>query len=156
MSDLPKTALQKFAWYNLIVVLGAFTLTGITYVLIYFLSGAGLAKLSFAFLGLMGFLGSSGKYFNKKAGDTSVVMDERDKQIMLESGLIGFRATYLYWVVAGMLTWIIVWVIRGSTVVGVHTIPLLVGGSCLVLFLSMSFSILIRYGHEPKEIADAE
>ena len=150
MSDLPKTALQKFAWYNLIVVLGAFTLTGITYVLIYFLLGAGLAKLSFVFLGLMGFLGSSEKYFKKKADDTGVVMDERDKQIMLESSLIGFRATYLYWVAAGMLTWIIVWVIRGSTVVGVHTIPLLVGGSCLVLFLSMSFSILIRYNRESK------
>ena len=151
MSDLPRTALQKFAWYNLIVVLGSVTLTGMTYVFIYFLLGEGLAKVSFVFLGLLGFLGSSGKYFKKKAGDTSVVMDERDKQIMLESSLIGFRATYLYWVVAGMLTWIIVWAIRGSTVVVVDIIPLLVGTSCLVLVLSMSFSILIRYGRGPKD-----
>ena len=150
MSGLPKTALQKFAWYNLIVVLGSLTLFGMTYVLIYFLLGAGLAKVSFVFLGLLGFLGSSGKYFKKKAGDTSVVMDERDKQIMLESSLIGFRATYLYWVVAGMLTWIIVWAIRGSTVVVVDIIPLLVGTSGLVLVLSMSFSILIRYNRESK------
>ena len=128
MSNLPKTALQKFAWYNLIVVLGALTLTGITYVLIYFLLGVDLAKVSFVFLGLLGFLGSSGKYFNKKAGDTSVVMDERDKQIMLESSLIGFRATYLFWVVAGMLTWIIVRAVRDNTVVGVNIMPLLVGG----------------------------
>ena len=150
MSDLPRTALQKFAWYNLIVVLGAFTLTGMTYVLIYFILGAGLAKVSFVFLGLLGFLGSSGKYLKKKAGDTGVVMDERDKQIMLESSLIGFRATYIYWIAAGMLTWIIVWAIRGSTVVVVDMIPFLVGGSCLVLFLSMSFSILIRYNRESK------
>lgn len=154
MSDLPKTALQKFAWYNLIVVLGVFTLTGITYVLIYFLLGAGLAKGSFVFLGLLGFLGSSGKYFKKKAGDTNVVMDERDEQIMLESRFIGFRATYLFWVVAGMLTWIIVRAVRGSTVVGVDMIPLLVGGGCLVLVLSMSFSILIRYSRGPKAIND--
>ena len=150
MSDLPKTALQKFAWYNLIVVLGALTLTGMTYVLIYFLLGADLVKVSFVFLGLLGFLGSSGKYLRKKADDTGVVMDERDKQIMLESSLIGFRATYIFWVVAGMLTWIIVWAVRESTVVVVDIIPLLVGGSGLVLVLSMSFSILIRYSRESK------
>lgn len=150
MSNLPKTALQKFAWYILIVVLGALTLTGITYVLIYFLLGADLAKGSFVFLGLLGFLGSSGKYFKKKAGDTSVVMDERDKQIMLESSLIGFRATYIYWVVAGMLTWIIVRAVRDSTVVGVDIMPLLVGGGGLVLSLSMPLSILIRYSRESK------
>lgn len=154
MSDLPRTALQKFAWYNLIVVLGSVTLTGMTYVFIYFLLGEGLAKVSFVFLGLLGFLGSSGKYFKKKAGDTSVVMDERDRQIMLESSLIGFRATYIYWVAAGMLTWIIVRAVRGNTVVAVDMIPLLVGGSYLVFVLSMFFSILIRYNRDSKVIND--
>ena len=150
MSGLPKTALQRYAWYNLIVVLGALTLAGVTYVLIYFLWGTGQAKISFVFLGLLGFLGYSEKYIKKKAGDTGVLMDERDKQIMLETSLIGFRATYIYWVVAGMLTWAIIWGVRESTVVVVDIIPLSVGVSCLVFVLSMSFSILSRYNRESK------
>lgn len=128
------TTLQKYAWYNLVVI--ALTLSAIGVLIP--LAGKG-ALGGFGFLGLLG-LGPL--FFRKRSGQ--VVMDERDQSIANLSWNFAFA---IFWVLAVMFAALIsasvygsegavpVWIVQSSVFVGM-----------IVIYAMSSIAILVQYG----------
>ena len=136
---------QKIAWYNLIVVSIASLLTLITFGILVIVIGLPHTWSEFGWMGLLGLLGLTPVLFKKK--DRSVDFDERDQGIQLKSVGLGFTASYLFLVAAGMG----VWFSKGpSGTVSVNVLPLVILGAFLITTIIQSTVTLVCYGKEDK------
>ena len=137
---------QKIAVFNILVIffslslaIGAVTAIGIT-------KGFPKAYAGLGFLGLCGLLGLQPVLFRKDKSKVS--FDERDLLIFRKTALIGFTASYLFFVFACMGCW---WYARADGMINVVVLPLIVVGGYIASELFRSASLLILYARGAKE-----
>lgn len=126
-------ALQKFAWFNLAVIV----LTIVTVLaLVPFLGKGALGGL-----GLLGLLGCGVFYFRTKQGQ--VVMDERDQLIQLRSWIVAYALFWVALVLAAALLSPLVYGQDGA--VPVWVIQIGVFCSLMLVYALSSIAILVQY-----------
>lgn len=137
---------QKIAVFNILVIffslslaVGAVTAIGIT-------KGFPKAYAGLGFLGLCGLLGLQPLLFRKDKAKVS--FDERDLLIGKKAALIGFTASYLFFVFACMTCW---WYARADGMINVRVLPLIVVGGYIASELFRSVSLLILYARGGKD-----
>ncbi len=137
---------QKTAVFNILVIffslsftIGAVTAIGIT-------KGFPKAYAGFGFLGFLGLLGLQPVLFRKDKSKVS--FDERDLLISRRSVILGFTASYLFFVLACMGCW---WYARADGMINVRVLPQIVVCGYMISELTRSTSLLIMYGRGSKE-----
>jgi len=137
---------QKIAVFNILViffslslVIGAVTAIGIT-------KGFPKAYAGLGFLGLCGLLGLQPLLFRKDKAKVS--FDERDLQISKKAILLGFTASYLFFVFACVGCW---WYAKDDGMINVKVLPFIVFGGGMISELTRSASLLILYARGNKE-----
>ena len=132
------TALQRYAWYNLVVI----GLAGLCVVIFYpFLGGRALGCL-----GLLGLLGLSPILFRKKPGQ--VCYDERDRLIQLRATTLAYAIFWVGFTQAAAIGSMAVYGGNGSVPVKVVQMSVFVS---LMLFLAVqSVAILIQYARDAR------
>ena len=137
---------QKIAVFNILVIffslsftVGAVTAIGITI-------GFPTAYAGMGFLGFLGLLGLQPVLFRKDKSKVSY--DERDALIGRKAVILGFTASYLFFVFACMGCW---WYARADGMMDVRILPLIVAGGYIAAELTRSASLLILYGRGAKE-----
>lgn len=127
------SAIQKHAWFNLIVVLGTLLIVGCLYPF--------LGWKAHGALGLMGLLGLGPVFYRKHKRE--VVMDERDVLIQSRSTLIGYSVFWVVYVLVASLLVPLLYGQKGSVPVSVVQLSVFYA---MVLFLGvMSFATLIQH-----------
>jgi hypothetical protein len=137
---------QKIAVFNILVIffslsftVGAVTAIGITI-------GFSKASAGMGFLGFLGLLGLQPVLFRKDKSKVSY--DERDALIGRKAVILGFTASYLFFVFACMGCW---WYARADGMINVRVLPLIVVVGYMISELFRSTSLLIMYGRGAKE-----
>jgi hypothetical protein len=127
------SAMQKFAWYNLaIIVLSLVTVLA----LLPFLGRGALAGTGF--LGLLGF---GGLFFRKKPGQ--VLTDERDRLIWVRAWVLAYALFWVVFVLAAALLSPLVYGQDGA--VPVWVVQSSVFCALVLLFALGSIGILVQY-----------
>ncbi len=137
---------QKTAVFNILVIffslslaVGAVTAIGITI-------GFSKASAGMGFLGFLGLLGLQPVLFRKDASKVSY--DERDLLIGRKAVILGFTASYLFFVFACMGCW---WYAKEDGMINVRVLPLIVFGGYIMSELFRSTSLLVLYAKGAKE-----
>ncbi len=137
---------QKIAVFNILVIffslslaIGAVTAIGIT-------KGFPKAYAGLGFLGLCGLLGLQPVLFRKDKSKVS--FDERDLLISRKSVIVGFTASYLFFVFACMGCWFFA---KADGMIDVRVLPLIVVCGYMISELFRSASLLILYAKGAKE-----
>ncbi len=138
---------QKIAWFNLIVVLTALTLSGIAIAVLAF--GVGLplhrATAGFGFIGIVGLCGLSPVLFRKEKGQ--VELDERDLSIHKKASLAAYSIFWLLFVLAAMIPFFI---LGPKGTISVRYLPAMVFGGMIIVMLVQSIVTLEEYGWRNK------
>ena len=134
---------QKLAWFNLIVILIALTLSAIAVSVLYFVVDLPIrgALGGFGFMGITGLMGLSPILFKKERGKVS--FDERDQLINLRAVLAAYSVFWLVFTAACMIPWSI---IGPSGSISVNVLPIMLFGIGITLALVHSLVILVQYG----------
>lgn len=127
------SAMQKFAWFNLIVI--ALTLVVVLASLPF------LGKGALGGFGFLGFLGLGALFLRKKAGQ--VVADERDQLIQRRAWVLAQTAVWVAFVLAAALLSPLIYGAEGAIPVRIVQI----GVYCALMFLYAlaSVAILVQY-----------
>jgi len=131
------------AWFNLIVIAICLGLCAGAITVLALVIGLPNALAGFAFIGFAGVMLISPFIFPKDKG--SVSFDERDELIQKRAILVGFAASYCFFIAVCVTTWLIVG-IDGS--VSVNMLPIMVCGGFITYELGRSVAILIQYGQD--------
>jgi hypothetical protein len=123
---------QKRAW--LAVVSCGICLFG--FAILALLFNAKVAVAAFAPFGLNGF----GAFIGRREK-----FDERDLSIARHATLAGGMLSYSVFVLALMITWIVVYLLRGQEQVSVHALPMIVMMGGIVLYLGRGIILLALY-----------
>ena len=130
------TPQQKHAWFNLIV----FTTVLVAYLgLVPFVG----TRAALGAMGLCGFWGLGVVFYRKKRG--MLAFDERDKQIHGFSLGLAYAVFWVCFVAACMIPWgVFSW--YGWESISIEVLPWLVFGGMIVVTVSQSVAILVKYG----------
>lgn len=138
--------LQRMACFNLIVIAICLGLCAGAITVLALVIGLRNALGGFVFIGFAGIMLISPFIFPKDKG--SVRFDERDELIQKRAVLVGFAASYCFFIAVCVITWLIVG-IDGS--VSVNMLPIMVCGGFITYELGRSVAILIQYGWGNKD-----
>ena len=145
----------KHAWFNLTVFVLVLVPTVCAYLLLLLLYGPRMASLAFAFLSLMGLWGFGWRFYRRKPGEPGVVLDERDQLIRNRADLLGWRVSWLYWLLICFVPWC--WVVFTSGIaamiqMGIPLIlfPIFYGGAFIVHQVTWSLAIIFSYREAPQ------
>lgn len=138
---------QKLAWFNLIVILIALTLSAIAVSVLYFVVDLPIRRAlgGFGFMGITGLMGLSPILYKKERGKVS--FDERDELINYRAVLVAYSVFWLVFTAACMIPWSI---IGPSGSISVNVLPIMLFGIGITLALVHSLVILIQYGRSDK------
>ena len=138
---------QKIAWFNLVVILIGLVLSGIAVAVLAFVAERPLraAPGGLGFMGIIGFTGLSPFLFRK--AKRQVEFDERDQLFRMRAWFLGYSASYLFFVIVCMTTWLI-YGPKGT--ISVNVLPLTALGGLMALILVHSLAILGQYGRTGK------
>ena len=141
---------QKIAWFNLVVILIGLVLSGIAVAVLAFVAFVAERPLRAAlgglgFMGIIGFTGLSPFLFRK--AKRQVEFDERDQLFRMRAWFLGYCASYLFFVIVCMTTWLI-YGPKGT--ISVNVLPLTALGGLMALILVHSLAILGQYGRTGK------
>ena len=139
---------QKLAWFTLIVILIALTLSAIAVSVLYFVVDLPMQRAlgGFGFMGITGLIGLSPVLYKKERGKVS--FDERDELINYRAVLAAYSVFWLVFTAACMIPWSI---IGPSGSISVNVLPIMLFGIGITLALVHSLVILIQYGRGIKE-----
>jgi hypothetical protein len=137
---------QKIAWYNLTLIVVSLLLAGAAIGTLTIIIGMPGALGGSGFLGFLGLLGLQPVLFRK--GKSKISYDERDAQISRKSVILGFTASYLFFVFACMGCW---WYARADGMINIRILPLMVLGGYIASELVRSISLLVQYGRKEKD-----
>jgi hypothetical protein len=133
------SATQKFAWFNLAVIV--LTLAAVLSLFPF------LGKGSLGGLGLLGLLGFGPFFFRKKAGQ--VVADERDQQIQGRSWVFAYAMFWVVFVLAAVVLSAVVYGEDGA--VPVSVLRLSVFGGLMLVYALASVAMLVQYAGGPRD-----
>lgn len=133
------SALQKFAWFNLIVVV----FTAVVIISLVPILGKG-ALGGFGFLGLIGF---GPLFFRKRAGQ--VVSDERDLLIQRRSWIVAYSVFWVVFVLAAVVVSALVYGQDGAVPVAVLQMSVFCG--FMLVYALASIAILLQYAGGSKD-----
>jgi len=131
---------QKCAW----LVVAMFGVSVIAFAALVPLVGWGAAPAGF---GMIGFAGLGPLIFRKKTQPGQIEIDERDKAIAREATLGGGMTSYCAFILACMIPWFVLQG-RGTKVVSIHTLPMIVFIGGIVFFTARAVTLLVLYGRE--------
>ena len=140
---------QKIAWYNIIVILVTFSLTGTNVGVLTIKYGFPKALSGLGTLGFLGLLGLSGVIFRKKK--SHVDFDERDKLIFYRVIQITFALFWPLLTAVCMIPWLIVGL---NNTISSNALPIILLITCIPLILLQSLTTLILYGRGGKDVAE--
>lgn len=127
------SALQKFAWFNLVVIIAALAAS--------LLLAPFLGKGALGCFGLLGLIGLSPFFFKSKKGE--ILADERDQLIQQRSWVVAYSLFWVAFVLAAVLLSAVVYGQEGAVPVYI------VQGSVFVGFMLVygiaSIATLIQY-----------
>ncbi|MCP4644880.1 MAG: hypothetical protein GY851_30850 [bacterium] len=135
--------LQKYAWFNLVVIGVTAGLTACAVIAIGVFGSWDKAQAGLGALGLLGLLGLGGLFLRKPKNTRAVALDERDRSIMAKATGFGFGIFWVVFVLASMGTWA---AMGSDGVVPVNVLPLSVIVGMLLFKLLESAAILWQYG----------
>ncbi len=138
---------QKIAWYNLIVIVTVFTLSGVTIAVLTITQGMPKAMCGLGLLGFLGFLGLTPIIFRKKKGELKIDFDERDQVIWMRANVGAYSVFWLVFTAACMIPWFI---IGPKGTIPVNVLPMMLGGIGMFLIVVQSVLTLIQYGRGGK------
>jgi uncharacterized Tic20 family protein len=142
---------QKRAWF----VLGVFAVALTGFLLLTPLLGAG----AWGAFGVLGFWGLPPLlWLYRRRHSEEVSMDERDQLIAQKATLAGGMASYLVFVLAGMITWF-VRMFRGDQMfrdrtISIHVLPLIVLCGAIALVVVRAVTTLVLYGRGASDAGD--
>jgi hypothetical protein len=128
----PMSAVQKYAWFNLLVIAATLAAVAVLY--------PWLGTRALGALGLLGFLGCTPLFFRRRPGQ--VIADERDALIWHSSSLVAFA---LYWVAFSSVALIAPAVYGDNGAVPVSVIQLGVAAALMLLLSIQSVVMLFQY-----------
>jgi hypothetical protein len=135
--------IQKISWFFVINISLAFVISLVAVGLMYLRYGMPKALVGFCFMGLAGIAGLSPLFFKEDKG--AVVRDERDRQIHIKSGQIGFACSYLVMGLACMLPFLI---LGPKITISIGWLPNIFMAGGITLFFAYSLAILVQYGRD--------
>ena len=145
----------RHARFNLTLFLLVLVPMVCAYLVLLRLYGPHIASSAFSFLGLMGLWGYGGRFYRRKPGEPGVVLDERDQLIRDRADLLGWRVSWLYWLLICLVPWF--WIVLTSgieamTQTGIPLIlfPLFYLGAFIVHQVTWSLVIIISYREAPQ------
>jgi hypothetical protein len=145
----------RHAWFNLTVLVIVIVPTACAYLALLLLYGPRMACLAFTFLGLVGLGGYERRFYRRKPGEPGVVLDERDQLIRDRADLMGWRVSWLYWLLICFVPWF--WIVFTSGIeamiqTGIPLIlfPLFYGGAFIVHQITWSLAIVFSYREAPQ------
>lgn len=145
----------RHARFNLTLFVIVSLLTVCAYLVLLLLYGPRMASLAFAFLSLVGLLGFGGHFYRRKPGEPGVVFDERDQLIRDRADLMGWRVSWLYWLLICFVPWC--WIVFTSGIeamiqMGIPLIlfPIFYGGAAIVYCVTWSLAIVFSYREAPQ------
>ncbi len=133
---------QKIAWYNLIVIVTVFTLSGVAIGTLTIIVGMPGALGGLGLLGFLGFLGLTPIIFRKKKGELKIDFDERDQVIWMRANVGAYSVFWLVFTAACMIPWFI---IGPKGTIPVNVLPMMLGGIGMFLIVVQSVLTLIQY-----------
>ena len=146
--SIPLAALQRFAWFNLIV----FTVTVALYLVAvpalawcFHRTLAAAALPSLGLFGLCGVWGFGNYFFYDRQRRTKVKLDERENSIYLRAGTIGFAVFWQVFVFLCMGVWAVLSYGYHRTTIPVGFLPFLVFLAGAVVWVTQSIAILVQY-----------
>ena len=128
---------QKRAW----LVIGIFIFCSVLYLLVAPFHGW---KPAIGVFGFFGFAGLSPLIFKPRKIAKEIPYDERDQQISKKAGLAAGITSYLVFVLTCMGIWEF-YQIKGTEVISIKILPLIVGIGGVTFFLVHSVVILMCY-----------
>ena len=137
---------QKIAWYNIIVILVTFGITGISIGVLAIKYGFPKALGGLGALGLLGLLGLSVVFFRKEKAH--VDFDERDQLIFYRATQITFALFWLLFTAICMVPWFI---IGPNKTISSNALPIILFVTSIPLIFLQSLVTLILYGRGGKE-----
>jgi hypothetical protein len=139
--------MQKIAWFSLIVILIALTLSIITVGVLYFIVGLPMRRAlgGFGFIGIVGLTGLSPILFRK--GKEQVSFDERDFLIHKKVLLAAYSIFWFLFVLASMIPF---FVLGPKGTISVTYLPAMVFGGMVTVMLVQSVVTLEEYGWRNK------
>ena len=147
--------LLRHARFNLTVLVIVLLPTVCAYLVLLLLYGPRMAFLAFAFLGLMGLWGFGWRFYRRKPGEPGVVLDERDQLIRDRADLMGWRVSWLYWLLICFVPWC--WIVFTSGIeamiqMGIPLIlfPFFYLGAGIVYQVTWSLAIVSSYREAPQ------
>ncbi|MFC1739488.1 hypothetical protein ACFL1G_10650 [Planctomycetota bacterium] len=136
---------QKIAWFNLIVIAICIVVTSGMVTKYAFQHGFPSAFGGTGFLGFACLIALGPVFFKKKKGQVS--LDERDVMIERRAVRCGTTASYFYFVIVCIVTWLVVGV---DSKISAGVLPMLVVGGFLVVNIVQSITTLVDYGRGSK------
>jgi hypothetical protein len=139
---------QKIAWFSLIVILIALTLSIITVGVFYFIVGLPMRRAfgGFGFIGIVGLTGLSPILFRK--GKEQVSFDERDLLIHKKASLVAYSIFWFLFVLVSMIPF---FVLGPKGTISVRYLPAMVFGGMITVMLVQSIVTLEEYGWRGKD-----
>ena len=146
----------RHARFNLIVFVIVLVPTVCTYLVLLQLYSPRIAFSSVGFLGPGLFIWVFGsRFYRRKPGEPGVAMDERDQLIRDRAALMGWRVSWLYWLLICFVPWC--WIVFTSGIAAMIQmgIPLLLfpifyGGAAIVYCVTWSLAIVFSYREAPQ------
>jgi hypothetical protein len=136
---------QKIAWFLVITISVAVTVSCIAVAVLYVKFGMPRALGGLGFTGIAGLGGLGSLIFKKDKG--KVIFDERDKLIKERAKLAGFTAAFLF---AGLGCMIPFFILGPKASISVIWLPNMWCGTFLTSFFVHSVAVLIQYGRGGK------
>ncbi|HEY7331130.1 MAG TPA: hypothetical protein VH592_26075 [Gemmataceae bacterium] len=133
------SAMQKFAWFNLAVIVFALL---VVFSLMPFLGSRAMGGFGF-----LGFLGFAPLFFRKKPG--KVLFDERDQQIQLLSFILAYSVCWVVFVLAAVYLSTAVYGENGAVPVVVVQWSVMCG--FMLMQAVGSIAILVQYAGGSKD-----
>ena len=136
---------QKIAWYNVLVIIFTFILTGLCVGILTIKHGMPKALSGLGSLGTLGLLGLSGFIFKKKKQHEE--FDERDRLIFYKSIQIAYAIFWPLFTASCMIPWFI---IGPNNLIPINVLPLMLGVIGITLIVAQSIGVLVQYGRKEK------
>ena len=144
--------LQKSAIFNLLMVI----LSLLCFFTLVPFAGWEKAHAGLALLAVLSLYLIFEPFYNEiKKRQKGIIYDERDEIILQKANFNGFAAVYVYLTFVCLIPF---WIYssRGDELIPVDILLFIFIWGFVVLNLVRAVSILVLYGREPREIADAE
>ncbi len=86
--------------------------------------------------------------FRKKRSPTEIVTDERDKMIAEKAVLFAGAASYVTFILACIIPWVVLYARRAGKLIHVDTLPSIILAGAFAFFAAKSVTTLVMYGRE--------